>query len=65
MELYINGRCTHASMISNVTETKNNHLGIFYLGGSLLDPADIGTPYLPAVLAFLYRFTLSLAYVVG
>ena len=35
-------------MISNVTETKNNHLGIFYLGGSLLDAADIGTPYLPA-----------------
>lgn len=52
-------------MISNVTETKNNHLGIFYLGGSLLDAAGIGTPYLPAVLAFLYRFTLSLAYVVG
>lgn len=61
MELYINGRCAHASMISNVTETKNNRLGIFYLGGSLLDAADIGTPYLPAVLAFLYRFTLSLA----
>lgn len=48
-------------MISHLTETKNNHLGIFYDRGSLLDAADIGTPYLSAVLAFLYRFTLSLA----